>query len=159
MKLTFRPTDGEERSFIFRPNELDNREAELIENVGGEAWATWEEFGRKFMLGSIRAYRAALWLLLRRENPRIKFGEISFRVDQLDVDLEDDEFKRITDALEQDDTIDPEQREHLKELMSEGRAELAVLEADQDPGPDFIQAAVAEPVGKDLPVDAPISST
>jgi hypothetical protein len=159
MKITYRPTDGPERSWLFRPNDLDNREAELIENVGGEAWATWEEFGRKFMLGSIRAYRAALWLLLRRENPRLRFNDVGFKVDQLDVDLEDEEFQRITEALEQDETIDPEQREHLKELMAEGRNELAAIDLNDQQGPEFLEAAVAEPVGKGEPVDSNISST
>jgi hypothetical protein len=159
MKITYRPTNGPERSFIFRPNELDNRQAELIENVGGEAWATWEEFGRKFMMGSIRAYRAALWLLLKEENPRLRFGDVSFQVDQLEVDLEDEEFNRIADALELDENLDPEQREHLMEMMTEGRDQIAALrELDQDSSVK-VEAVVAEPVGKENPADAPTSST
>ena len=158
MKIIYTPSDGERQEFIFRPGELTNVEAEMIEIQGGEAWDTYEEFGRKFMNGNMRAYRAALWICLKRhQDPKIKFMDVSFRVDQIDVDLEEDEKERIYTAIESDENIDPEQRELMLEMLGEGGQDQKVIkELDQFPGPDFIEGAVAEPVGKD---DESVSAT
>ena len=153
MKIIYTPTDGEKREFIFRPGELTNVETEMIEIQGGEAWDTYEDFGRKFMSGSMRAYRAALWICLKRQDPKIKFLDVSFRVDELDVDLEDDEKGRIYAAIEGDENIDDEQREQMLALLKEGTDDQAVLKQIPD-----LETVVGEPMGKGEPVESTISS-
>ena len=161
MKITYTPNDGEAREFIFRPGELSNIEAELIEIQGGELWATYEDFGRHFMNGGMRAYRAALWICLRRVNPKIKFMDVSFRVDEIDVDLEQEERDRIQAAIEGDQDLDDDQREAMIDLLEEGGPsdQQLIRSLANHPGPEFIEGAVAEPVGKDSESVSTTSST
>jgi len=126
----------------------------MIEIQGGEAWDTYEDFGRKFMSGSMRAYRAALWICLKREDPKIKFLDVSFRVDELDVDLEEDEKGRIYAAIEGDENIDDEQREQMLAMLKEGTDDQQVLKQIPD-----LETVVGEPVGKESESVALTSST
>lgn len=155
MKITYVPIDGEKREFIFRPGELTNLEAELIEIQGGEIWDSYEEFGRLFMNGNMRAYRAALWVCLRREQPRLKFNDLSFRVDQLNVELEEDERDRIVAAIADDIDIEEEQREALLSILAEGGQDQMVIKQLSQP----IMEKAAESVGKDAESVSTTNST
>lgn len=162
MKIIHKPVDGERKEYTFRPGELSNFEAEAIEDRTD--W-NWEEFAAKFMNGNMRAYRAALWTCLRRENPRIKYDDVSFRVDEIDVDLEEDEKNRLWARVENDQSLDDDEREAMLSILGEGLnredvdnpeiVETAVEKLDQI----VSEEAVTEPVGKDTPVDSGIAST
>jgi hypothetical protein len=119
VRLVWTPEEGEKREFSFRPNKLMSVEAELIESLGGEAWETFDEFGRLFMKGNRRAYRAALFVLLKRTEPGRKFRDLNLRADEIAVDYEDDELAQILARVELDDDIDPEQRELLIASLGE----------------------------------------
>ena len=138
MKIIYAPRDGERREFVFRPADLLSPDAELLEESGGSSWDTFEEYGRKFLAGSIRARRAALWLCLRRDNPRMRLSDLIIRADELDVAWEDEELANIRDALTADPDLSDEERD----------AALAEFEAGGSAGAPGLAEA---PVGKDEP--------
>lgn len=153
MKIIYRPDDSDQQEFIFRPGELTNAEAEMIEDVGGGAWDTWEEFSRKFMLGGVRALRAGLWVCLRKQNPRLRFVDVSFRIDQVECDLEDDEAQRLRDSIDTNEDLTGEEREQVLEILDQG----GITQASKQLGD--LDRVIAEPVGKEPLADSPTDST
>lgn len=147
MKLTLTQDDGSLQEYDFQPTRLMSPEAEAIEDAGGPAWTTFEQFGRKFMSGSQRAYRVALWVCMKRAQPGIRLSDVSFRVDQLTVAYSDEETRRIREAIEADPDLDEDQRDNLLGLIGEGE------EVEADP-------ALAAQGGQavDFPKDPPVNS-
>jgi hypothetical protein len=140
MKVIYTPEDAERQEFTFRPGELMSPEAEALEECGGAAWATFEEYGEKFMAGSLKARRAALWILLRRSDPKLRFSDLVVRVDELNVRYDEDELSRIKETIEADDTLtDAERAEALA----------AVLEVSESLNPPSVEP------GKEVPGDGP----
>lgn len=109
MIIKFSPEGEEPKEFEFFPSKLLSVEAEAIENVGGDTWETFEEFGHKFIRGNVRAYRAALWIMLKRhENPKLRFQDLAFKMDEISVDYSKTELTKIKEAIEEDEDAVPE---------------------------------------------------
>ena len=109
----------EKQEFLFRANRLLSPEAEAIEDVGGGTWDNFDEFGRKFMVGNRKAYRAALWIMLKRTHPTLRFHEVQFQVDEVYVDLEDDEAEQLREQFRRDPDLDPAQKAHLLRVLGD----------------------------------------
>lgn len=133
MLLIYTPHDGERQEFVFRPGELLSPEAEVLEECGGPSWGTYPEFGEKFMAGHLKARRAALWIMLKRQNPRLKLADVIVRPDELDFDFE------------------PHEKDRLRELLEAGELD----EGQQAQLSDFM----IEPVGKDEPSEESTDSS
>jgi hypothetical protein len=86
MQLTYTPEGGDEQTFDFHVDRLMSFEAEALEEAGGEQWETVHEWANKFDRGSMRAIRAALWIMLRRQQPALRFSDLVVRVDELKVE-------------------------------------------------------------------------
>jgi hypothetical protein len=123
VRLIYTPEDGEKREFSFRPTRFMSPEVEALEDVGGNAWDSYDEWGVKFLKGNRRAYRAALWIMLKREEPTLKFRDLVVRVDEIAVDFEDDETVQLRQAIEDEPDIDEDQRENLLAIM-DGQGEV-----------------------------------
>jgi len=119
MILRYRPDDGPPVEFEFIPGELETPDSEAVELIGGEAWGTFEEFGALFFRGSQRARRAALWLCLRRTQPKIRFADLSLRANQIDVDYSSAERERILEVMLADPNLDDETRASLTRDVGE----------------------------------------
>jgi hypothetical protein len=117
MIIKYYPDNAEEKVFDFYPGALENPDTEAIESVGGETWSTYEEFGSLFFRGSQKAYRAALWIMLRKTEPRLKFTDIRFRAEQVAVDYSEKEQSMIRDALLANPMLDQEERQRLEEIL------------------------------------------
>jgi hypothetical protein len=118
MILIYSPHDGEKREYAWNPGKLLSPEAEAIEDVGGRTWESFPEFGAKFMKNNAKALRAALWIMQKRENPRLKFSDVVVAIDELDFTFDETEMKRIREAIETED-IDEDQREELLSRMDQ----------------------------------------
>jgi hypothetical protein len=86
MQLTYTPEDGDPQVFDFHVERLMSFEAEALEEAGGEQWETVHEWANKFDRGSMRAIRAALWIMLRRQQPTLRFSDLVVRVNELKVE-------------------------------------------------------------------------
>lgn len=144
MRILYTPAEGEKREFSFVPRKLMSPEAEALEDCGGNSWDSFDEFAQKFMKGNRRAYRAALWILLRREalakNEKApRFADLSIGVDEIEVEFDDAEKLKIREAIDAEPDMDPDQREQL----------LAVLDADVIA--NLNAALPKDPPGNDLP--------
>lgn len=93
-KLIYAPEDGEQREWEFDPTKLMSVEAEAIEEVGGTQWDTYGAFLDKLNRGGAKAWRAALWIMLRRENPTLQFSHLVIRANEM-IFIDDEEAPEV----------------------------------------------------------------
>jgi hypothetical protein len=122
MRVIYEPIGEARQEFEYRPRELMSFDSEAIEDVGGPTWGTYEEFGDKLIAGNLKARRALLWIMLRRQNPRLRFPDLVIRADEVRIASDADDLRAY---LEQD-SITAEQR-------AEAEAELAELTGEPVP--------------------------
>jgi hypothetical protein len=97
---------------------MSSFEAEMIEKVTG---MTYPQFGESFMAGSTLAQHALLWVLLRRENRGLKYGDVKFTLDEFEIAFDPVEVDAMREALDGDDLSDDE-REALSAFIEEQSA-------------------------------------
>lgn len=111
MLITYRPAAGEAREWSFLPRDMSSLEAEAVEDVTGVSFPV---FQAQFYAGRTRARRAALWTLLRRERPDLRFDEVRFAMTELgfmwDGGTETSELRR---QVETDPDLDDSTRARL----------------------------------------------
>lgn len=118
--MLLRYADGDSvREFQFNPGKLTSPEAEAIEDVGGDRWDTFDRWGELFMSNNRKALRAALWIMLKRENPALKFNSVVVTADAITWDFDQDEQVKIREAIANEPDIDPEQRAELLRKLSQ----------------------------------------
>jgi hypothetical protein len=71
-----------DKQYPFDPDEVDNYEAMAIEARVGGTFAGWID---AIMAGSATALTGLIWLLQWRENPKIKFQDVRFKVGEVEV--------------------------------------------------------------------------
>jgi len=91
MKIFYSPEGEDRQEYGFDPDGLTNVEAEELEDIGENQWDTYGQFIVAFYRGSMRAWRAALWLMMRRKNPSMPFGDLKFKAGAIGVDFQDAE--------------------------------------------------------------------
>lgn len=152
MQFVFKPEGAKPKSWTFVPGKLMNVESEKIEELTG--W-TYAEFGQQLMTGSTRAYHALLYIFLKREIPTIKYDEVVFAYDDIDLDLDANERRDIIARMrEAGDDLDPEQRAFLETLILEANYADGVDEEDDASGESFAQPSDVNGSGS-----SPTSST
>ena len=120
MRLIYTPEGAEKQEFDFVPQKLMSPEAEAIESVGGSAWDSFDDFGVLFMKRNMRAKRAALWIMLKRQQPTLKFKDLEISVGSIEIDYDDDEKRLIREAIAADPDMDPDDRAmYLKQIDRE----------------------------------------
>lgn len=131
MRIVYAPADGEKHEWIWKPREAPSFEAEDLEEATG--W-DFPEFLQRFLAGSTRARRALLWVLLRREHPRLRFDQVAFTMGELADEYDDDEVAAARAALAEqesnpDDALDDAARQRLAEVLAD--------ESGTEPGKDM----------------------
>lgn len=133
MKFAYTPEGADTKTWDFRPGTLPNVEAEAIEDATG--W-TYTEFGVKFMKGSSKAYHALLWVYLRRTHPGLKYDQVEFTSDEIEVSYEPDETRGLIAALEALPNRDPEESfvlDMLRDSLPDDAATTETLGVEADP--------------------------
>ena len=97
MYVTYKPEGGDVQEWAFHPRKMPSHEAEAIEHATD---MTWAEFSAQVLKGSVRARRALLWILLRRQHPTIKFADVAFTMDELDLSMDSAELGAMRVELE-----------------------------------------------------------
>lgn len=81
-KLVYHPDGVEPHEWDFDPYKLLSPECMAIERVTG---LTFEEWVSHLIRGSMVAVHAALWVLLRRDDPGLDPDDVVFTYDDFDV--------------------------------------------------------------------------
>lgn len=117
MKLVYTPEGEAPQEFIFRPLEINELDAEDIEDVGGNTWDNYDEFGSAFFGGKWKAIRAALWVCMRATNPDLGFDQVKFKINEVDIFLEDEERARIKERLHEG-SLSVDEAEEAKRILA-----------------------------------------
>lgn len=111
MYITYRPVgDGEPQEFVFLPGKTPTFDSEAIERV--TEW-TWDEFMTNLQKGSLKARRALLWILLRRQHRGIQFKDVSFTPDEVNVEYDVFELTQLRRDIEDSPRSDEEKEPFL----------------------------------------------
>lgn len=133
MLITYRPAAGEARDWQFLPRGMSSLEAEAVEDALG---CSFPQFQAHFYAGRTRARRAALWTLLRRERPDLRFDDVQFAMTELGCSWEGgSESSELRRQIEVDPDIDEGVRTRLlAELAADEPADGQDHEATEGKG-------------------------
>lgn len=112
MFLVYKPEGQEEQQWEFNPRKMRSSEAEEIEKVTGWDFA---EFGQHLQKGSQLALRALLWHYQRKTHPVLKFRDVDFGLDEVELRFDQDELAKAQELAEQM-PLGPERDAILKQI-------------------------------------------
>jgi hypothetical protein len=139
VKLTFKPEGSSAREWIIKPKRLMNVEAEEIERRTN---MTFEEWSAALQKGSMLAYHGLLFVLLRREQPKLSWESVRFCGEDVDLEYELDEKIEIRDNLKAGlDAMDADRAAQARDVIAELDAEIA----EEQPKAEDPTAPKAEP--------------
>ena len=96
MKFVYTAEGADSLEWDFQPGKLMNAEAEAIERLTGMTFVTWQ---KAVLEGSVRAVHGLLYVMLKRDNPALKYDQVVFCMDEIDFDFTPEERADIRDAL------------------------------------------------------------
>jgi hypothetical protein len=128
MNITFESEQfGKHEWNEFKPGKIPTTDAEDIEKVTGMTFVEW---GQALMNGNTICGRALVWILLRRQNRGLRFREISYPLDALEIGLDEDEKKRLREELMKNDDLDEKDRKDI--LTALGMSDLEALDFEPE---------------------------
>ena len=141
--LIYTPEDGPRQQWDVNLKAMPFVEAELIEEAGGSTWDNFEDFEVRLVSGNSKAKLALLWVLLRRENPKLRFVDLGgLRVGEVELEWDRKRLEDVRAEVLADESISESVR---TERLAEVDERLARIGVDT-------------PVGKDEPDDSPTDS-
>lgn len=123
MFVVYKPADQPEQRWHFLPGRLKTAEMIAIEKRTGLPYSG--AFKQNLMQGGTLARQALLWTMLRREHHTLKFEDVEFYDDELELQLDKDELAAEIAALEDFDGVTDAER----------NAGLALLRGQLDDAP------------------------
>src|SRR5690348_4643897 len=121
MKVVYAPEGEERREWLFKPLQLLSFEVEAIEDVGGESWENFAEFCQRLAESKAKPARAALWIMLRREKPQLRFPELVVKYGELWIELDDEEIEAAREFAKSEDASEEDRAEILR-ILGDGEA-------------------------------------
>lgn len=122
MIVTYAPSEGERREWEYKSADLPSGEAEDIEDAIGSTFVEWQT---SLLQGGAKARRALLWVLLKRDNSSLKFGDVSFQLGELSVEFDREEKQQVRAELEKS-----------TDLSEQAKAQALRVLADDEDGRD-----------------------
>ncbi|MFJ1664798.1 hypothetical protein ACIOK4_00125 [Streptomyces bottropensis] len=96
MKVIYTREDGEPQVFDYNPNKLLSAEREALEKRTGMSFST---FSMGVLKGNSLCRRAMLHVLLKRQHHTLRFEDVDFLWDELEVQMTKGEIDLAVDRL------------------------------------------------------------
>ncbi|WP_329187051.1 hypothetical protein [Actinacidiphila glaucinigra] len=106
MFLIYTPEDGEPQRFRYVPQKLMTAEREALERRSGQDFA---DFTKGVLNGNAVCRRALLWVLLKRQHPTLRYEDVDFAWDELELQYSKQEYELMRSNLIETGTASPEQ--------------------------------------------------
>lgn len=144
MYVHYRPEDGEERTWEFRPGRIRESRGEMIERryakLIGEKSAAVEQWRMGVLQQQSSARRVLLWHLLDLDHPgKYRMEDVDPYRDELEVEASKSELVELKAALENIGGLDDMQREMM----------LAQVDAQIEAAPDDEAGKAPSPISED----------
>lgn len=124
MILIYSPAEGDVQRWNYDPNRLMSAEREALEKRTGRDFSGFTE---GVIEGSSVCRRALLHMFLKRAHPGVRYEDVDFCWDQLELQFSKQEYQAMRDAISQSDG-GPDQSERLAAIDRE--METAIDEGD-----------------------------
>ncbi|GIJ51326.1 hypothetical protein Val02_82120 [Virgisporangium aliadipatigenens] len=134
MFLIYTPDGEETQKWEFKLGRLRSMEIEAIEKLTGLDYGS--TFKQALLQGNARARRALLWTFLRRDHPRLKFSDVDFFDEEVEVTLDRAEWGELRTETEAAAGVDEDARAQALAAIDMAIAQLddGVDEADVEAG-------------------------
>jgi hypothetical protein len=129
MQFVYKPEGTDPKKWPFAPEKLMSPEAEAIERHTRMTYGDWTQAVGN---GSMLALHGLLFVLLKREEPSLKWEEVQFSLSEVDFELDADELAESIANLEAaaaDGPLSPNDAA-LLETLRETQAEAAAAPKD-----------------------------
>jgi hypothetical protein len=131
--IVYRPDEGEERRWDLSQTRIMAVEAEQVERITD---LTWNQARERLADGSMRALRAIAFVLLKRDQPTLRYGEFNPPASALDWEFDTGELVRLRETIVASDEPEESKAEALADvdaLLAERVADDAAEAADLVP--------------------------
>lgn len=105
MFLVYQPDGQPAQRWHYQPGRFRVPEMRLIEKATG---LRWKQFQGELEMGSVDALVGLLWTLLRRQHPALRFEDVDFAADEVQLVKDVDELTADLQALEDAEGSMPE---------------------------------------------------
>lgn len=129
MKLIYTPEDGPRQEFVYKPGKIRAGDAELLERRTSMSWG---DFNQQLARGSILARRALLWFFLRQTHVALRFEDVDFALDELQLEFDRGEWATIRKQVEEAKLPEGTPDEMRETVLAEIDREAA--DAEEPPG-------------------------
>ena len=120
-----------DETYPLNTNALRNDEADAVERALGYSIA---EFEQRLKAGWSSALTAYIWIMRRRNDPKLRLSDVKFTLSDVDTEFTDDEVRSILKAQDDDDDGTAEEnRARVLASIPEGQRARIEAEADADP--------------------------
>ncbi|MFD9192996.1 hypothetical protein ACFWCA_32880 [Streptomyces phaeochromogenes] len=148
MIIVYSPEGGEIHRWDLKEIRIMAVEAEAVERVTDLDWAAARA---KIVKGSMLALRAVAWVLLKRDQPKLRYGDFQPAAAELDFQYSPAERAAIRANIEADPDLTEDEREAI--LADLGLAD-AALETEEAAAIEAPDAEDSEAVPKDSAAEA-----
>jgi hypothetical protein len=118
-QFVYKPEGATPKKWDFDPSKLMSPEAIAIERLTGMTFGEWQD---ALSRGSMLALQALLYVLLKRETPTLKFDDVQFCNDDVDVELTDEEAAEEVRDLEAKESLTDQEQAVLDALREQGHS-------------------------------------
>ncbi|GAA4999472.1 hypothetical protein [Streptomyces siamensis] len=136
MYLVYKPEGSEEpKRWKYNPKKLMSAEREMLERRTGKNFA---DFSKAVVQGHSQCRRALLFMYLKREHAGIRYEDVDFAWDELDLEYSKGELlemrKQVVDTVPADqleavlEKLDAEIDEAFEDPEEEGKASLPIAD-------------------------------
>lgn len=116
MYLIYHPEGTEEpKRWRYQPNKLMSPEREMLERRTGR---NFTDFTQAVLQGSSLCRRALLYLFMKRDHPGVRWEDVDFAWDELELQYSRQEYQAMRDAIAENDA-GPEQAAKLEQIDRE----------------------------------------
>lgn len=144
MIIVYAPEDGDAHRWDLKEIRIMAVEAEEVERVTDLDWAAARA---KIVKGSMLALRAVAWVLLKREQPTLRYTQFLPAAAELDFEYSATERAAIRAGIEADPDLSQDEKAAI--LAEFDEADAALADADTAGGGESVDAEDAEAVPKD----------
>lgn len=107
MIIVYAPEDGDEKRWDLKTARITAPEAEAVERATG---LEWEQAKAKVFHGSMLATRAITWVLMKRDNPVLRYAAFVPAAAELGYELDTEETAVIRKEIENNPDLDEDER-------------------------------------------------
>lgn len=116
MIVTYAPDGGDKRTWDYKSADLPSSEAEDIEEAVG---VTFDEWQQKLLMGGMKARRALLWILRRRDEPGLKFADVAFTVREFTLDFDAGEKADVRREVQKSTQLSDDEKRQVFALLDD----------------------------------------